>query len=306
MKRGEQGLDDSRDDHLTEQTPIFVISLARSKDRRARIAARLAELGLRFEFLEAVDGQDLSPYHRSLVDYSFSDFQRDYGRTLSKGEIGCALSHALAYKKIVEENIPYAVIMEDDTLPSREFAELIKRELLPKQSKIGLATFYYQTLSVWRWSGIELCPSIHALRPMEHPWRAACYYLTQSAAADLLRSALPVSGVADWPTLIHKWSSAYCIAPLLVETPLEPEHSTLYSERDILMKHSNPPRETMAMVYWKTPWRILGRLATLTIFPCLLWPEIFGTVDNTRQFVANVLELLKILFFGKTIEGVPT
>lgn len=287
------------------QTPIFVISLARSQDRRTRIAARLQELSLEFEFFDAVDGKDLSDYHHSLVDYSFADFRKTYGRPLSNGEVGCALSHALLYKKIVDENIPHAVILEDDALPNTEFAALIKDRTLLTIPEIGLATFCYQPISVWRWSRLVLTPSIHAWRPMEHPWLTSCYYLTQALAADLLGCALPVSRVADWPAQIHTWSSTYCVTPLLVETSMDPAASTLHLERDLLWQDSDPPTETMALVHWKTPLRILGRLVSLTMIPSLLWPDIFGTVDNTKRFASNSWKLLKILFFGKNIKGFP-
>lgn len=297
-------MSDARSSRAKIQMPIFVISLARSESRRTRIAARLTELGLRFEFLDAVDGRHLTPDHQALVDFSFPTSHRLLGRPLSRGEIGCALSHALAYRKIVQENIPYAIIMEDDALPSEAFAEIVKQETLPKLSEIGLASFHYQSLFAWQRSKIPINSSVRALRPMESPLTTACYYLTQPTAAALLQAALPISGVADWPTEVHKWPTTYCISPLLVDAPPEPENSIIYSERIALMNDSTPPElETMALAYWKTPWRILGRLATLTIFPCLLWPEIFGTVDNTRRFITNVFHLIKCRLFGVRIEG---
>ena len=32
----------------------------------------------------------------------------------SRGAAGCALSHALAYKRIIDLNLPYGIVMEDD------------------------------------------------------------------------------------------------------------------------------------------------------------------------------------------------
>ena len=47
---------------------IIVINLDHDTGRRARIERRLAELGLRWERLSAVDGRRLEPHHERLID----------------------------------------------------------------------------------------------------------------------------------------------------------------------------------------------------------------------------------------------
>ena len=42
------------------QIPIFVINLKRSEERRTRVQEALDSLGLTYEFIEAVDGNDFS------------------------------------------------------------------------------------------------------------------------------------------------------------------------------------------------------------------------------------------------------
>ena len=44
---------------------------------------------------------------------------------MTKGEIGCALSHLKIYQKTVDEDIPYALILEDDTLFDTEFPKYL-------------------------------------------------------------------------------------------------------------------------------------------------------------------------------------
>ncbi len=47
---------------------MFVINLARAKDRRQRMSQQFAKLGLKPEFHEAVDGSKLTAEHYAEVD----------------------------------------------------------------------------------------------------------------------------------------------------------------------------------------------------------------------------------------------
>ena len=70
--------------------PIFVISLAREAERRARMAQELA--GFDFEFFDAVDGRTLdAAQYAHRLDAEWFRIMR--GRELAPGEIGCFLSH---------------------------------------------------------------------------------------------------------------------------------------------------------------------------------------------------------------------
>ncbi len=95
--------------------PIFVINLPRATDRREKISRALTELAGRFEIVEAVDGATLPPAdyeHRLRQDLARSRRRRE----LSAGEIGCFLSHYNLWARMVEENIPHALILEDDAV----------------------------------------------------------------------------------------------------------------------------------------------------------------------------------------------
>jgi len=92
--------------------PLFVINLKRSSDRRASIAAQLDELGIDFEVFPATDGARLSPSELAHYDEQYVIDQ--IARPMSPSEVGCYLSHVRIWKKMVEENIPWAVVLEDD------------------------------------------------------------------------------------------------------------------------------------------------------------------------------------------------
>ena len=139
---------------------------------------------------------------------------------------------------------------------------------------------------------------------MEHPWSNVGYYLTQAAARRLWAAAIPISGVADWPAPVHRWPTAYCITPCLIDTSSNAKDSLLHAERAVLESESVPAQEeAMAMLQWSTPWRILGRLASLALLPSLLWPETFGTVENTKRFLVRLVDQLEKVLLGRWLEG---
>jgi glycosyl transferase family 25 len=92
----------------------YVISLARSLDRRAYITAELRKTGLDYEIIKAVDGRDLDLHDATIIDPSM--LARN---SFPAGTAGCALSHLRAYQKVVADGPDEALILEDDvTLPA--------------------------------------------------------------------------------------------------------------------------------------------------------------------------------------------
>jgi glycosyl transferase family 25 len=90
---------------------IFTISLPTSLDRRAAVTKKLSDRNLDFEFIDAVDGRvDQHPY---LKNYDEKSFLINRRRTAAPGELGCYVSHLLAWEKCVEVDEPI-VVLEDD------------------------------------------------------------------------------------------------------------------------------------------------------------------------------------------------
>jgi GR25 family glycosyltransferase involved in LPS biosynthesis len=113
---------------------VQVINLARRPDRLAQISAELNRAGLEFETQVAVDGQ---------LDGYESDF-------VSRGEIGCWKSHVNSMRRLVEKNVEYSLILEDDATLSRSvndeylagMVELMERNQLD-MLQIGFIEEFY-------------------------------------------------------------------------------------------------------------------------------------------------------------------
>ena len=92
----------------------FVINLDKDKDRLEALDARLGALGISYTRVPGVWGtqfsDDLKPYF-CLPNGELAE------TPLAAGEIGAYASHLRAMKMIVDQNLPYGLIFEDDALP---------------------------------------------------------------------------------------------------------------------------------------------------------------------------------------------
>ena len=108
----------------------FLINLDRHPDRLASARARLARVGVHAERVAAVDGAALSPAARRAAVSRFHALLAR-GRLYTPGQIGCALSHHAVYRRMIDEDIPAALVFEDDVLPTPGFsASLSAAEVL--------------------------------------------------------------------------------------------------------------------------------------------------------------------------------
>ncbi|MFC4271207.1 hypothetical protein GQF03_12445 [Sneathiella chungangensis] len=92
--------------------PVFVINRSKDIQRRTDMTERLAKVGVTPIFFEAVDGYQLDV--DTLPEYDREKRRRYFGKDLKAGEIGCLLSHKRIYEKMVAEDIPQALVLEDD------------------------------------------------------------------------------------------------------------------------------------------------------------------------------------------------
>ncbi len=92
---------------------VFLINLDKSTDRLQHCAAKLDKLNIQYERFSAIDGTTLTEEQRQKV-YCASNNITAYKKDMSDGEICCYLSHMALWKKIIEEELDYAIILEDD------------------------------------------------------------------------------------------------------------------------------------------------------------------------------------------------
>ncbi|GJP52282.1 hypothetical protein CLOM_g11411 [Closterium sp. NIES-68] len=156
--------------------PTFVIGLAEDADRFDSLEPVLQQQG--FGEIIKANGIAISNTDYQVVSHLVDKEHRARTRTtpwwqekqarptLSKGEVGCALSHYFVWLEVVRRQLPYAIVFEDDVrFRTRSFREVfernvaeanevITREINPFRPDIVflgksgiMTTFYYPKLS---------------------------------------------------------------------------------------------------------------------------------------------------------------
>jgi len=99
---------------------LLLINLEDATERRARMAAQLAAQGLAFERI-GFDGRRLTPSElRERIAPIFPRLSFDHAR-LSGAEIGCWLSHLLAWRRLLDSDVAACTVIEDDLLLTVDF-----------------------------------------------------------------------------------------------------------------------------------------------------------------------------------------
>ena len=95
--------------------------------------SQLDALGMDFERIEAVDGRKLSDdeVERIAPERVVS---KTYHRALSRGEVACSMSHRKAWQKIVDDDLDFGIVLEDDLELLDNFADVVELvETLPAE-----------------------------------------------------------------------------------------------------------------------------------------------------------------------------
>lgn len=174
--------------------PIWVISLQRSTERRVYITQHLRDLNLPFEFIDAIDGQTLTPEQLRL--YSSAQTQYLLNRELTAGEIGCALSHLMALRRIVDQKIPEALILEDDVVLTPDFLDVLgHRSNFPKDWELVLFGYTWGIPSYW--GRQPLGRERFAIKFGRRVSGNFAYLVTQHGAQKVLAAAYPIRMPSD-------------------------------------------------------------------------------------------------------------
>ncbi|HYV87014.1 MAG TPA: glycosyltransferase family 25 protein, partial [Candidatus Polarisedimenticolia bacterium] len=104
--------------------PVVVISMTNARDRRTAFSARAQSAQVPWRFFDA--RTDLT---EGLV-LDAKAVERNKGRPLTSGEIGCYVSHFSIWQEMVERGIAQCIVLEDDTIVDWAFlAQLAATDL---------------------------------------------------------------------------------------------------------------------------------------------------------------------------------
>lgn len=98
---------------------VFLINLDRSPDRLAFMRAEANRIGLHFERIPGVNGTDVPDELKP----QFLNPDGSIIGQISAGDVGCYAGHLTAHQHILREDLPYALILEDDVRLERDVLE---------------------------------------------------------------------------------------------------------------------------------------------------------------------------------------
>ncbi len=194
---------------------IFIVNLEKSKDRRDYMEQLCNSKGIRATFITGVYGKDLSL--DAVRDICNQDKAKAIiGRELLLGEIGCTLSHKNIYRRMVDENISEALVLEDDVyfepFFQSAFASLRKR---PKNSDLVLLGHHSgaggQSLkSFW---GAKRTEDFIYYRLADLGFGTYGYFITLEGAKKLLEALEEIYQPIDHYTCDSNILNVYAIEP---------------------------------------------------------------------------------------------
>jgi GR25 family glycosyltransferase involved in LPS biosynthesis len=113
--------------------PIYIIHYKKLIDRRRYLDKALRDEGFtNINWIDHIDRDTMTTEQKNMYKYdedkwyslnsTWKEF-RSKPRQLSQGEIACTVSHIFIYKEIIDKEIPYALIFEDDAILLDSFYE---------------------------------------------------------------------------------------------------------------------------------------------------------------------------------------
>ncbi|MBT0882303.1 glycosyltransferase family 25 protein [Campylobacter sp. 2018MI13] len=205
---------------------FFIINLEQDIEKRQKITALCESLGLNYEIIKAVYGKALSEDEIKKNTYPKEEQLKLFKRTLSLGEIGCAMSHRLCYQKIIEQNLEDAIILEDDAVFDKNLLEFLKyKNEFPKDLELLLLGHQRQIYSDDGFR-IESPFSLRFNKKILN-WNlkrlvgrgngAYGYYITNNGAQKLFKAMNKFHLPADLYTSNETFINLYAIYPILIK-----------------------------------------------------------------------------------------
>lgn len=174
---------------MKQETQVLVINLKSAIQRRDFQDLQLKILGLKYEWVCAVEPGDVDP--TELQDRTY-----EYARPLRPSEVSCLLSHREAWRRVCLKNTPQ-LILEDDAVLQRDVPQLIEK--LSHQRNVDF--FNLETVIKRKTLGKHQ-ESIEGTRytksvVLRNRAGAGAYFLYPSGARKLLNATVHWSPLAD-------------------------------------------------------------------------------------------------------------
>lgn len=186
---------------------IFFTNLTGFDQRKAFMTKQLSDLGLSFEVIDCIDGRQWQKQDiQQIVSPRLFEMYEQYGSAwLTKGAIAATQTHVeRIYKKMVAENIDYALVLEDDVRLAADFLPFFKaleQWIYSNQPTdvLLLYTVSKSTQVLQKSTAIPIHQSYRLYSPQSINMNfGGAYIIGKMAAASLLAAQSPIQRIADW------------------------------------------------------------------------------------------------------------
>jgi GR25 family glycosyltransferase involved in LPS biosynthesis len=236
------------------QTKIFVLNLDRATDRMAHMDALLKSLNLEYERIPAIDGSKLTEQEIK-ANYSPFWFGLFHGRQISRGELGCAMSHRLAYQRIVAEQLPEALICEDDIELAAELPRILNK-ISEAAKDFDVVQLYFSRTKTPKTIKIADLENFELHRFQGTHASAIAYLTRQSAAKRFLRSTRVVLTADKFSWFAALFGIRFCtVQPFLAVPNTSLNESSNIDQSDAIS--NNAGRINQRNFLWKYTLRPL-------------------------------------------------
>ncbi|XP_055752857.1 procollagen galactosyltransferase 1-like [Salvelinus fontinalis] len=170
---------------------VFMINLKKRTDRRDRMLRTLYEQEIACKVIQAVDGKAMNISEINALGIHMLPGYSDpyHGRPLTKGELGCFLSHYNIWKEIVERGLKSSLVIEDDL----RFEVFFKRRLMNLMSEVESQGLDWDLIYIGR-KRMQVdrpeksVPNIHNLVEADYSYWTLGYMMSLQGAQKLLRA----------------------------------------------------------------------------------------------------------------------
>lgn len=169
---------------------VLVISLKHSIDRREKVFQEMKKTQFQWRFLDAVDGSQLD---MTRVAYDAAKVKRLLGFELTPKEIGCYLSHMMAWQSCVNNDQP-TLIFEDDFVLLSHFESVLSK-LLSEPQKWEIVRL--QALCDSPDSIVVNYGAFRLVQNERDPLGATAYLVQPSAAKRLIQHSIEIYEPVD-------------------------------------------------------------------------------------------------------------
>lgn len=256
---------------MSEEIPIFIINLKQDSHKRKHMEKLCKQHNLNYQFIDAVYGKDLDEETLAKV-YNKKESIDLIGRELSKGELGCALSHISIYRHMVDKNIKQAIIFEDDIHIEDDFSSIIQNiNTLPDNWELVLLGYFKGSVekeklvkSYLRYRK-KITDKLELVRLRQKASGSHGYLINLKGSKKLIEALKTIHLPIDHYTGDDKYTNLYAVFPRIIRVDdfFAKKQSSLDLERNQIIAKFNPSPQRLIYKLNKEILRPLQQLRKL-------------------------------------------